>query len=219
MFEKQVISINKYTKILVPASSYDMLEESRLLIPFTSGANIGFVNRKGEILVKPKYAMYYGECYNESDLIKVAIEHPYGIYRKNGKVAIYPHHLYGVINAKGEIVLDVEYLSLGIANNSIFSVQRMDGKYGVIDRYGTEIVPYGKYSWIDFFDRELARVKYGKCSSLNFKGDKWGIIDKTGREVLAVQYDNIWNFYEKEYDNIVVEKDGVKSRISFSELI
>lgn len=219
MSKDQILSVHKYTKILVPVSSHDMSGDARLLIPFTSGAKIGFINREGKIIVEPKYAMCYGECYDENDLIKVAVDYLYGFSRKNGDVAVYSRPLYGLINAKGETILDTEYFSLGSENNSIFSAQRMDGKYGVIDIYGTEIVQYGKYAWIDIFDRGLARVKYGNSSSLNYEGDQWGIIDETGKEILPVKYDNIWNFYGKKYDTIVIEKDGVRSYVPFSELI
>lgn len=54
---KKIHAITKYTKVLVPASSYDMSKDARLLLPITSGAKIGFINRDGDIVVEPKYAM------------------------------------------------------------------------------------------------------------------------------------------------------------------
>lgn len=39
-------------KILVPASSFKLESESRLLIPFTSFDKIGFMNKQGEVVVK-----------------------------------------------------------------------------------------------------------------------------------------------------------------------
>ena len=38
-------------------------------------------------------------------------------------------------------------------------VERIDGKWGVADSEGNEIVPFGKYGWIDGFDHGLARVR------------------------------------------------------------
>lgn len=38
-------------------------------------------------------------------------------------------------------------------------VERIDGKWGVVDSEGNEIVPFGKYGWIDGFDHGLARVR------------------------------------------------------------
>ena len=69
MAELQQLEINKYTKVLVPASSYSLKNDTRLLIPFTSGEKVGFINKQGEIIVSPKYTMYYGEAYSEGDYI------------------------------------------------------------------------------------------------------------------------------------------------------
>lgn len=44
------LEIHEYTKVLVPANQYDFNNDKRLLIPFTSGEKIGFVNRAGEII-------------------------------------------------------------------------------------------------------------------------------------------------------------------------
>ena len=37
--------------------------------------------------------------------------------------------------------------------------QRSDFKWGVCDLSGSVIVPFGKYDWIDGFEKGLARVK------------------------------------------------------------
>lgn len=60
MEKKTILSVNQYTKVLVPASSYKLEEDPRLLIPFTSGNKIGFVDKNGVIIVEPQYDMYYG---------------------------------------------------------------------------------------------------------------------------------------------------------------
>lgn len=39
-----------------------MQDDNRLLIPFTSGDKIGFVDKEGAIVVKPQFTMYYGDC-------------------------------------------------------------------------------------------------------------------------------------------------------------
>lgn len=41
-------------------------------------------------------------------------------------------------------------------------VERSDYKWAVIDNKGNEIVPFGKYGWIDGFDKGLARVRTPK---------------------------------------------------------
>lgn len=94
-------------------------------------------------------------------------------------------------------------------------VERQDCQYAVIDLEGNEIVPFGKYAWIDGFDHGLARVRIGHSQNTThvFGPDgkevplwrKWGIINKQGIEVLPVIYDNIWNFLGKNRLSVRVE--------------
>jgi hypothetical protein len=95
-------------------------------------------------------------------------------------------------------------------------VQNKELKYGVIDLNGNVIVPFGRYDYIDGFDRGFARVLVNIPTSPGSR--KCGIINEQGEEVLPVEYDNIWNFYGKDYDTIIVEKDKTSSHISFDAL-
>lgn len=98
-------------------------------------------------------------------------------------------------------------------------VQRSDYKWGIINQEGIEIVPFGKYDWIDGFDNGLARVKIGKKSSMyKNSGNKWGIIDITGKEVLPVIYDDIWCFYGKNRYSTKVVIDGIENEVYFNTL-
>lgn len=221
MEEKEITSVNKHTKVLIPASSYDFKTDKRLLIPFTSGENIGFVNRDGEVVAKPQFAMYYGECYNTTDYIRVVKAVPYGYPRGGNKVAAYKRTVWGLINYKGEELLPFEYARIvpSLTNISIFTVQKMDGPYAVFTIKGEEIVPFGKYDWIDGFDHGLARVKVGTESiTYNDHKSKMGLINEYGDEVLPVEYDNIWNFYDKKRPDTRIEKEGCSRNIRFDEL-
>jgi hypothetical protein len=42
---------------------------------------------------------------------------------------------------------------------NVIVAQRSDYLWGVLDHEGNEIVPFGKYGWIDGFDQGLARVR------------------------------------------------------------
>lgn len=42
---------------------------------------------------------------------------------------------------------------------NVIVAQRSDYLWGVLDHKGNEIVPFGKYDWIDGFDQGLARVR------------------------------------------------------------
>ena len=184
MEKRNKIDIHKYTKVLVPASSYDFKADARLLIPFTSGNKIGFVNQEGDIVVEPQYDMYYGDCYSANDLIKVSVLDITGYIRSGGRVVCYNRQLYGLINYKGEIVLDTIFYDIIPVESidNLYTVQKKNGGYAVIDLNGNEIVPYGKYDYIDGFNRGFARVKIGRATNGSTNsGNKWGVIDVTGR--------------------------------------
>lgn len=221
MEKKETLSVNRYTKILVPASSYKLDEDQRLLIPFTSGEKIGFINKEGVIVVKPQYAMYYGECYDESDYIRVAVDVPYGFPRSSGKVASYKHPMYGLINSKGETIFEPTFHHLvpAIGNKELYTVQDKDYQYAVLRVDGTKVVPFGKYNWIDGFDKGLARVKVGNVTNgQKDNGNKWGLIDENGKEVLPVEYDDIWAFYDRKRITTKVVMDGVAQNVVLSKL-
>ena len=220
--EKEVLSVNRYTKILVPASSYNMSDDNRLLIPFTSGDKIGFVNKEGVIVVKPQFTMYYGECYDESDNIRVAVDNLYGYPRSGGKVATYKRPMYGLINYKGETIFEPSFYSLlpAIGNKKLYTVQNNNFEYAVLNIDGTVVVPFGKYSWIDGFDNGLARVKIGKVTNgQKDNGNKWGLINENGKEVLPLEYDDIWTFYGKKRVTTKVIKGNVAQNVILSEIL
>jgi hypothetical protein len=96
---------------------------------------------------------------------------------------------------------------------NVIVVQRSDYKWGVIDKQGNEIVPFGRYLWIDKFDQGLARVKSG-C----YNGDKWGIINTKGEVVLPIEYDSIWNFAGKNRNSTRTIKNGINEDIYLHDL-
>lgn len=147
MEKKELLAVNQYTKFLVPASSYNMQDDDRLLIPFTSGDKIGFINKEGYIVVKPQFTMYYGDCYDESDNIRVAIDNLYGFPRSGGKVATYKRPMYGLINYKGETIFEPSFYSLipAIGNKKLYTVQDKNLGYAVLNIDGTEVVPYTRW--------------------------------------------------------------------------
>ncbi len=120
-------------------------------------------------------------------------------------------------------------------------------KYGVTDLEGNIIVPFGKYQWIDGFDSGLARVRTkgnrrpqaetlaAWTQELESSKDiqdfiqqdekihpsqyaKWGIINEKGEEVLPVEYDEVWNFLNKNRYSTTVEKNGEKTNVYFCDL-
>ena len=222
MEKKEMLSVNQHTKILVPASSYNMQDDNRLLIPFTSGDKIGFVDKEGAIVVKPQFTMYYGDCYDESDYIRVTVDYLYGFPRSGGRGALYKRPMYGLINFKGETIFEPSFFSLipAIGNKKLYTVQDKNLGYAVLNIDGTEVVPYGKYSYIDGFDKGLARVKIGNVTNgQKNNGNKWGLINENGDEVLPIEYDDMWSFYGKNRATVRVVKGDVAQNIVLSEIL
>ena len=115
-----------------------------------------------------------------------------------------------MLKADGTFLVPIEYE--GISNqlfSNCYTLRSLAKGYSVIDFQGNEIVPFGKYNYIDGFDTGLARVKIGTTTNgLADSGSLWGIIDEGGNENLKPIYANIWNFYDK---NSVILKVKFKS--------
>ena len=63
---------------------------------------------------------------------------------------------------------------------------RLNGKYGFIDKSGTEVIPC-KYDWAFSFSEGLAQIR------LN---DKYGFINKSGTKVIPCKYDLVYSFHD-----------------------
>lgn len=213
MKQSEFINTSEYIKVLVPSETYDFNMDKRLLIPFDRGGSIGFVNQEGKVIVIPKYNMYHGECFKETDYIEVAKYYLYGTPINKKKIDKNLHSLWGVINFKGEEILPLNYISIkqAVGNNNLFTVEKTNHQWGVLTLQGQEVVPFGTYTWISGFDNGLAKVK-GKVSLDGTIKERWGIIDETGKIILPLEYENIWNFYKKNYPSVPMFKNGKEER-------
>lgn len=186
---------NNNTKILSPASIYNYAEDRRLLIPYSDGRYIGFINHDKEIVIKPIFTSIEGDCYTDKDYI--IVERPAYKWQSRsyyGKVK----YLKGIINYKGEEVFPCSYRRIlpSLSNKSVFTLEDEYRGHCVKRADGLTIVPYGKYSWIDGFDMGLARVEIATMTNGRKDTDaKWGLINEKGIEVVPVEYDDIWKFY------------------------
>ena len=118
------LSTKQNIKILVSPTSYNMENDTRLLIPFIEDNKIGFANNNGEIIVEPQFSMYYGECYNNNDLIKVAVPNPRTSIKSGDNVSTYQRPLYGLINNRRKVYLRtyiLQYNPFYWPNKTIYS--------------------------------------------------------------------------------------------------
>ena len=172
--------------IIVPAQNYDTRTDRRLLIPYLKGNKIGFVNRQGEIVVDPKFDAIQGDCYYENDFIRVAVN--YNFYRtyKKDCPTLYSNTKWGLINHKGELVLETEYSGVSAYTLAFYgNCFVIRGAYG-IDDDGTSalinsekevIIPFGSYKKIEPYDFGLAKV--------TSRDGEVGIIRISGNEILV----------------------------------
>lgn len=205
-------TITDLSKILIPSKDYNLQSDERLLIPYIKGGYIGFVTPNGEMVTCAKYAMYYGECHKDTDLIKVAKWYLYGTPEDKTNLKNNLKLLFGIINSKGEEIIPLQYTSLcePLKSSKLYSVQNRSHNWGAIDVNNKIVIPFGKYAHIWGFDRGFAKVK----KVINGK-EKFGIIDETGEEVVPVEYDNIWSFYNTNWFAPQMTKDGKKYNFFF----
>lgn len=192
-------------KIIVPIEAYRHESDKRLLIPYVESGKIGFTSPKGTIIVKPRYDVYYGDCYSESDYIKVGIN-------TSVRTSVVP--IYGLIDYQGKEILPMGYYTI-LCSDTVFTVRDVRYQYAVVNGSGDEIVPAGKYTWISDFYHGLARVTSNTQMTDGTDKKLWGIINDKGEEVLPVTYTAIWNFSGKSVKWLHVEKEN---RVEYVEM-
>lgn len=194
-------TISEFTRILPTTKGYNIKEDKRLLIPFIEAGWIGFTNQDREIIVHPKYSMYYGECYNDTDLIKVAEHYLYTIPQDRKNIKKDLKLLFGVINSKGEELIPLIYTSMygPREGSSLYVVQNTNHCQGAIDSHNNVIIPFGKYAQMWGFYKGFAKVKAVVDYNASIPIYKFGVIDETGEEIIPIEYDEVWSFYDNNW--------------------
>ena len=111
----------------------------------------------------------------------------YNIFQENGQ--------FGLKSQTGEIIISPQYIEMYDFKCGLSMVRNTQYQYAYIDINNKQIVPFGKYSWLDpCFVCGFARVM-----SYDHIQDKevWGIIDTLGNIVIPTIYDKIWTLKEK----------------------
>lgn len=131
----------------------------------------------------------YGYINREKEVVIPILFEEVSPYFRKGLAYVKLNGKYGVINNKGEAVIPIKYDQInGVECDPILVLE--NDKWGMYDRKCNVIIP-PKYDcieeWVHIPRRRLFRV------SLD---DKFGIINKKGKEITPIQYDLICNFYE-----------------------
>ncbi len=116
---------------------------------------------------------------------------------------------FGVMNAKGDLVLPANYICISPypIDKEVYHAVNAKYQYGLLDGNMKELVPF-EYKWIQFeCTDELIRAM-GKGGM--------GLLDIEGNVILE-GFKEIWNFNE-DFNDLVVKADGVRYSISRDNL-
>lgn len=151
----------------------------------------GYIDRSGKVVVPIKYDEIdeFGEQID--GLAKVQV----GEYMVNEK--------YGFVNKNGKEVIPVIYDKIVDAGNGL-TIVYLNKKAGLIDYSGKTLFS-PKYDWIDNFRIEFEPEYEWEYENPTYKNidvafvelnDKYGLIDKTGKELVAPKFSWHGNFSE-----------------------
>ena len=212
--------IDNKTRIIASSDSLDFDKDRRYLIPFLSGSLIGFINRDKEIVLPAKYEIVLDDFDYDFSLVRIGGYFPVTITDDNGKTHTYLHKRYGLMNPSGQLILPVVYEGLTkpyYGNGNTYTARSLEKGYAAFSENGNMVVPFGQYDYIDGFDGGFARVKKGSPGSLEHPGDKWGIINEAGKEVVPVEFTHIEPFYAKNLEFCIVEKPDLRQEFNLLE--
>lgn len=173
---------------------------------------IGLIDRTGKTLVEPKFeAMTMGK-----KLSVVRMGGKWGIIDRTGKFIIEPYYdnsvvkmgsMWGITNRTGDgIAKFCDKSSCEFDNiNGMFPVQK-DGKWGLIDENGRQVVPLlSDEVPIYFYDGAILVKENGK----------WVFADESGKRISEAEYEDIdfvsdnINLLSSDRIFLAVKKDGV----------
>lgn len=156
--QKENFYIDQYgeIKLKCPYSYCENFSEGLAVV--MSGGKYGYINRRGEIAVKLQFE--YAQPFSE------------------GVAAVKETSDGGcmLIDTQGNVVLETDYDEIGMFKDGLAICIR-NGKWGIMDRTGKEIVK-SKYQFVTKFD---------SCYLLN-QGDKYGLYLPVCSKVIRPQY-------------------------------
>jgi hypothetical protein len=201
------------------------------LIPYRKGDKWGFATEDKKIVIRPKYDKVwpFGE---DETATKVMLKGKYGMIDKRGKEVVRPiydeiewfseslllvkfNNKYGLLNANNfkEVVKPVYDEIKQSPFSERFLMVKFNDKYGLLRADNFKEVVKPKYSNVEKIWAFQSSIHEGvECTEQGnenflkvYVGDKVGLIDTTGNEVIPVKYEDI---------NIVL---GEKTLVKFKE--
>jgi len=171
---------------------------------------IGFINKKGELVIPCEYAGFLDVFSNEYGVVAKWVDgemktgvidkennviipfeydrHGYTYAHSNGVITMIKDDLGGAINLKGEVVIPFEYADIFYVYDNCYVAITTDRKYGLIDAQNNIIAPFdydGDDLWLN--NEELGTVNLAK-------NGKYGSLSATGEEIVPFVFDDITDF-------------------------
>lgn len=132
----------------------------------TASKKWGFINVKGEFLVKPQF-ISAGNFSNGLAPVQVAVKRDGGTDER-----------WGFINKQGEMVIEARFDNVHEFRGGLAAAKLIDGQWGFIDTTGKFVIE-PQFDRADCFSDGLAAVSDGR---------NWGFIDKSGKWVIEPQF-------------------------------
>lgn len=207
--------INKAGIQILPLK-YDFTYISNNVIYGLLNKKLWIFDKKGNAIKQLNYDfedINFPEFYNESGLAKVSKNKKYGFINKTGKevilcqyedVSLFSEGLatanlgdkYGIIDTKGKVVIPFKFDDFSYQFQEGLIGVFINGKWGFMDKTG-KIVIKRKYDYVNVFKNGYSIVKLG---------NKCGIIDTTGKEIIPIIYKEITSIEEINETSFVESK-------------
>ena len=139
-----------------PEVNSAVLDGLPLNIPLTEGG-FALINENGEITTPRLYNI----------LIETKVDN---VFQFNNQEKSGDYYLYGLMDARGNVILPPEYTSILEKHCDLFQVER-DGKYGLVTKTGKFLL-----------DMEWDMIRVINEETICFRrGELWGVMDLTGK--------------------------------------
>ncbi|MDR1917816.1 MAG: WG repeat-containing protein, partial [Christensenellaceae bacterium] len=208
-----------------------------------SGCGLGYIDKDLQFVIPPGYKLFE---YSTTEAFRTENDGDFLYFdRKGKKILTVPKYEYYMALGMYDGLIRVSDMNRNEFGRAVFSMVDMldevPGNYGYIDRNGNQVIK-PQYIFAGDFDNGLAIVIKGKWENrehwYGYDGKdvgggmwsddiKWGVIDKTGKEVLPFIYDEIIPFdysysmkHNRKYDYfrawngdkwVILNKDGTKA--------
>ena len=163
-----------------------------------------------------QFVKYYHLCSRKTKSIVDMENNLYYSRRDFGRVSVVQNRdlQFAVISSDGEVIVPfgkyawIDGFDSGLARVHTAGVRFNDPNLCAVINDGINVIE-GK-ALTAYYD-DLKRNHPDQLS-------RWGIINMDGEEVVPVKYDNVWNFFGKNRKSTIVENDGSRYRVRFSDL-